>query len=388
MMVTTERLVLRPWREEDAESLYRYACDGQVGPAAGWKPHESVEESRRIIRTVLSQPDTLAVLLRERPEETIGSVGVFPTDAPDGKGEPEIGYWIGRPFWGQGFVPEAVRELLRWCFMERGAARVWCGHSRGMTSPAASSRSAGSPMFATGPPCCGLTGRSGLPATMLSPERTGRRRHGMGEFRVPFQAADSEFVEKRSRFISHLLPVESEEDARAFIAQIKKQYYDARHNCWCYLIGENVVRYSDDGEPQGTAGQPMLNVFQRENVTNVVCVVTRYFGGILLGAGGLTRAYSKGARDALCAAGYAVMGRWAVVDIPCSYALFERVRLEAAAQGGTVDDTQYGADIHLTVSLPEERVETLQERLTELSAGGVRLAVLSAEFRPGPRQEL
>ena len=146
----------------------------------------------------------------------------------------------------------------------------------------------------------------------------------MGEFRVPFQAADSEFVEKRSRFISHLLPVESEEDARAFIAQIKKQYYDARHNCWCYLIGENVVRYSDDGEPQGTAGQPMLNVFQRENVTNVVCVVTRYFGGILLGAGGLTRAYSKGARDALCAAGYAVMGRWAVVDIPCSYALFER----------------------------------------------------------------
>lgn len=388
MMLTTERLVLRPWQEEDAESLYRYACDGQVGPAAGWKPHESVEESRRIIRTVLSQPDTLAVLLRERPEETIGSVGVFPTDAPDAAGEPEIGYWIGRPFWGQGLIPEAVQELLRWCFAERGAVRVWCGHSPGMTSPDASSRSAGSPMFATGPPCCGLTGRSGLPATMLSPERTGRRRHGMGEFRVPFQAADSEFVEKRSRFISHLLPVESEEDARAFIAQIKKQYYDARHNCWCYLIGENVVRYSDDGEPQGTAGQPMLNVFQRENVTNVVCVVTRYFGGILLGAGGLTRAYSKGARDALCAAGYAVMGRWAVVDIPCSYALFERVRLEAAAQGGTVDDTQYGADIHLTVSLPEERVETLQERLTELSAGGVRLAVLSAEFRPGPRQEL
>ena len=125
-------------------------------------------------------------------------------------------------------------------------------------------------------------------------------------FRVPFQASDSEFVEKRSRFISHLLPVESEEDARAFIAQVKKQYYDARHNCWCYLIGENIVRYSDDGEPQGTAGQPMLNVFQREGVTNVVCVVTRYFGGILLGAGGLTRAYSKGARDALCAAGYEI----------------------------------------------------------------------------------
>ena len=208
-------------------------------------------------------------------------------------------------------------------------------------------------------------------------------------YRVPFEDAESEFTEKRSRFISHLWRVETEAEARRHIEETKKTYYGARHNCWCYLIQEGgVVRYSDDGEPQGTAGQPMLNVFQRENVTNVVCVVTRYFGGILLGAGGLTRAYSKGARDALCAAGYAVMGRWAVVDIPCSYALFERVRLEAAAQGGTVDDTQYGADIHLTVSLPEERVETLQERLTELSAGGVRLAVLSAEFRPGPRQEL
>lgn len=105
MTRTTERLVLRPWREADAESLYRYACDGEVGPAAGWKPHESVEESRQIIRTVLSQPDTLAVLLRERPEEAIGSVGVFPTDAPDGEGEPEIGYWIGRPFWGAGAHP-------------------------------------------------------------------------------------------------------------------------------------------------------------------------------------------------------------------------------------------------------------------------------------------
>lgn len=210
---------------------------------------------------------------------------------------------------------------------------------------------------------------------------------GPGEFRVPFQAADSEFTEKRSRFISHLLPVGSEEEARAFIAQIKKQHYDARHNCWCYLVGESVVRYSDDGEPQGTAGQPMLNVFQRENVTNVVCVVTRYFGGILLGAGGLTRAYSKGARDVLCAAGYAVMGQWAVADIPCSYAMLERVKPEIAAQDGTVDGVEYGADIRLTVSLPAEKVDALQARLTELSAGRMALTVKSVGFRPGLRQE-
>ena len=210
----------------------------------------------------------------------------------------------------------------------------------------------------------------------------------MSDFRVPFGPSETEFTEKRSRFIGHLLPAETEEQAREFIAQMKKKYYDARHNCWCYLIGGDTMRYGDDGEPQGTAGQPMLNVFQRENVTNVVCVVTRYFGGILLGAGGLTRAYSKGARDALCAAGYAVMGQWAVVSIPCTYAMLERVKLEVAAQDGTVDDTEYGADIRLTVSLPAERVDALQERLTELSAGSIAVTVDSEEFRPGPRQEI
>ena len=207
-------------------------------------------------------------------------------------------------------------------------------------------------------------------------------------FRVPFQASDSEFVEKRSRFISHLLPVESEEDARAFIAQVKKQYYDARHNCWCYLIGDSVVRYSDDGEPQGTAGQPMLNVFQRENVTDVVCVVTRYFGGVLLGAGGLTRAYSKSARDALCAAGVSEMGLWAAVSVPCPYGLFERVKGEIAALGGIIDNTEYGTDIRLDVSLPVENTNALASRLTELSAGGIQIVRLGEEYRPGPRMEI
>ena len=193
----------------------------------------------------------------------------------------------------------------------------------------------------------------------------------MGEFRVPFQAADSEFVEKRSRFISHLLPVESEEDARAFIAQIKKQYYDARHNCWCYLIGENVVRYSDDGEPQGTAGQPMLNVFQRENVTNVVCVVTRYFGGILLGAGGLCRAYTKAAKDALDDAGISELRPWSVLHLACPYALFERVKLELEKHSGLLRDTDYSAEIAMTVLLPEPEEAAFAAALRELSAGSL-----------------
>ena len=93
--------------------------------------------------------------------------------------------------------------------------------------------------------------------------------------RIPFSFAESEFVEKRSRFIGQVWPIASEEEAQEYIRAAKKKYHDARHNCWCYLLGDNVLRYSDDGEPQGTAGQPMLNVFQREGVSNVCCVVTR-----------------------------------------------------------------------------------------------------------------
>ena len=207
-------------------------------------------------------------------------------------------------------------------------------------------------------------------------------------FRIPFQEAESEFVEKRSRFISHVWRVETEEEAQARIQETKKKYYDARHNCWCYLLGPNLVCYSDDGEPQGTAGQPMLNVFQRENVTGAVCVVTRYFGGILLGAGGLTRAYGKGARDALAAAGVAAMGRWTAARCTCPYPLLERVKLEAQATGGTVDGIDYGAEVTLNLSLPEDAPKRLQDRLTELSAGRLRLELGETQLRPGPREEI
>lgn len=206
--------------------------------------------------------------------------------------------------------------------------------------------------------------------------------------KVPFQEAESEFVEKRSRFIGHVWPIETEEQAQSLIRQVKKQHYDARHNCWCYLLGSSVVRYSDDGEPQGTAGQPMLAVFQRAGVTNVLCVVTRYFGGVLLGAGGLTRAYSRGAHDALAAAGVAVMGQWSTGCCVCPYPLLERVKLEIAAVGGCVDALDYGAEVTLQLSLPEGTAERLQERLTELSAGQLKLTLSGEELRPGRREEL
>ena len=209
-----------------------------------------------------------------------------------------------------------------------------------------------------------------------------------GGYRVPFQAAESEFIEKRSRFIGHLWPISTEEEAQEHIREMKKKYHDARHNCWCYLLGKDLLRYSDDGEPQGTAGQPMLNVFQREGVTDVVCVVTRYFGGILLGAGGLTRAYSKGARDTLAAAGVATVRQWAQVGFSCPYPLLERVKLELAAADGQAERMEYGAAVEITASLPAERVDALQQRLTELSTGGMSLQNMGQVARPGKREEI
>ena len=209
----------------------------------------------------------------------------------------------------------------------------------------------------------------------------------MSGYLVPFEDGESEFVEKRSRFISHLWRVETEAEARARIEEMKKKYYDARHNCWCYLLKEGgVVRYSDDGEPQGTAGQPMLNVFQREEVTNVCCVVTRYFGGVLLGAGGLTRAYTKGAKDVLDVSGVCRVSLWTLWDVPCSYPLFERMKLEIAACGGVVRAVDYGADITLHAAFPDGGAERFAPRLTELSAGRLEMAAAGEEYLPGPRE--
>ena len=146
------------------------------------------------------------------------------------------------------------------------------------------------------------------------------------------------------------------------------------------------MRYSDDGEPQGTAGQPMLNVFVREEVTNVCCVVTRYFGGILLGAGGLTRAYGGTAKLALNEAGISRMRLWATLAIPCAYSQYEQVKLLVEGEGGIIADTDFAADVVLTVLLPAEQTDVLQEKLTELSAGQIELLVEEEAFRPGPRE--
>lgn len=191
-----------------------------------------------------------------------------------------------------------------------------------------------------------------------------------GEILRPAGPGEAEFTEKRSRFLGHLRPVSSEEEARAFIGEMKKKYHDARHNCWCYLLRQGPERYSDDGEPQGSAGLPMLEVFRKAGVSDLVCVVTRYFGGVLLGTGGLLRAYTKSARDALAAAGVAALGQWTEAELRCPYALAERLRQEAAAFG-VVEAVDYAGAVRIRALIPQERMAAFRERVTQLSNGGV-----------------
>ena len=210
----------------------------------------------------------------------------------------------------------------------------------------------------------------------------------MSGYRVPFADVETEFTEKRSRFITNLWRVESEAEARAKLEEVRKRHYDARHHCWCYLIRDGgIVRYSDDGEPQGTAGQPMLNVFQRENVTNVVCVVTRYFGGILLGAGGLVRAYTQSAKDALDRAGISVVRRWVALEVPCAYAQFESMRREVLAFGGVVEQVDYAADVLLSVLIPEERSAAFSAHILDVSAGTVEALEAGEQLKDVPWRE-
>ena len=207
----------------------------------------------------------------------------------------------------------------------------------------------------------------------------------MQEYTTIYDRAEDSFIERKSEFIGHIAPVETEEQALAFIAEIKKKHHDATHNTHAYILRNGVKRYSDDGEPQGTAGVPMLDCIEKEGLVDVAVVVTRYFGGILLGAGGLVRAYTQSAKDALDAAGISVVRRWVEAELRVPYSLFERARQETEAAGGLVDGAEYGADVTLRVLLPEEKAIDFTDRITELTAGGVVPAVTGESFKDVPR---
>ncbi|MCC8078452.1 MAG: YigZ family protein [Oscillospiraceae bacterium] len=204
----------------------------------------------------------------------------------------------------------------------------------------------------------------------------------MTEYLQPFGFGEAEFTEKRSRFIGRVWPVESESEATAHIEAMRRQHYDATHNVYAYIVRENgVMRYSDDGEPQGTSGQPTLNVFRQENIVNVCCVVTRYFGGTLLGAGGLVRAYSAAAKAALDAAGVCRMAEWLSLSVPCSYSLYERVRRLAERHGAVIEDTSFAADVVLELMVRADCAEAFARDLTELTSGAITPTARGTAFR-------
>ena len=206
----------------------------------------------------------------------------------------------------------------------------------------------------------------------------------MTEYIVPYQDAESEFTEKRSRFITHLYKVGTEAEARARIEEMKKKYYDARHNCWCYLLQEGgVVRYSDDGEPQGTAGVPVLNVLQKQNLTDVCCVVTRYFGGILLGGGGLVRAYSHSAALAVEAAQIQTKISCHPVTLKMAYSLYGKVSYQLPQLPILQQNADFGDTVTLSLLVPAGLTASFQADMIELTNGEISIQVgeqLDADF--------
>ncbi len=200
------------------------------------------------------------------------------------------------------------------------------------------------------------------------------------------QEAEASFVEKRSRFIGRCRPVATEEEAQDFIAGVRKRHWDAAHNVWAYVLRDGAMRYSDDGEPQGTAGQPALNVLLKRELTDCAVVITRYFGGILLGAGGLTRAYAQGAAQAVQAAGEADMRPCLRGDIRCSYAQYGMVAPLVAACGGVVEEADYTEAVRVRFHLPQERRGELEKALTERSCGSLMVEEVEKIHLPFPRK--
>ncbi|MCI7322455.1 MAG: YigZ family protein [Lachnospiraceae bacterium] len=194
-------------------------------------------------------------------------------------------------------------------------------------------------------------------------------------YRVVYTGGEGEIVEKKSRFIATVKPVESEDEASAFIAEMKKKYWDARHNCSAFVIGarQELTRCSDDGEPAQTAGRPMLDVLLREGITNVAVVVTRYFGGVLLGTGGLVRAYQAATQAGLAASVVIEKKPGRKLVIGTDYTGLGKLQYLFAQLGISILDTAYGADVELSVMVPLPQQQKVEKEITEKTSGSAKL---------------
>ena len=197
------------------------------------------------------------------------------------------------------------------------------------------------------------------------------------------KAASDEFVVKHSRFIGHAAPVTTGEQAIDFINKIKAKHWDATHNVYAYVLREGQIRrYSDDGEPQGTAGIPVLNVLLKEELTDCAVVVTRYFGGILLGGGGLVKAYSQGAKIAVDAGKIITMGLCTILKVCCDYNFYGRLPSLIAEFQGVTESTDFGEGITMTFRLPESKVSQFNSKLTDLSFGKIEGQKIGEIYAP------
>ena len=212
----------------------------------------------------------------------------------------------------------------------------------------------------------------------------------MEEIRIVLEGGSGEIEEKKSRFIADIIPVHAEEEALAFIAAAKKKYWDARHNCFAYIIGERgqLKRCSGDGEPQGTAGRPMLDVLEGENLTDVVCVVTRYFGGTLLGTGGLVRAYSGAVREGLKNCRVLTRKQGILLTIRTDYTGLGKIQYLLGQNNIPTMDSVYADTVELKVVVEESRSAFLKEALREATSARVLFAgeenVVFADDGRGP----
>ena len=192
---------------------------------------------------------------------------------------------------------------------------------------------------------------------------------------------EDRFEEKKSVFIGAAAPVSTEEEAAAFVALRRKAYPDARHHVWAYILSDGrSARYSDDGEPQGTGGLPMLEVLKKSGVENTVAVVTRYFGGILLGTGGLTRAYAKGAQVALAAAGIVTYYPLSVYEIRCDYGDYQKIQKELSSAPCRIDRSDFGEDVSLILEIRSREAEKWMRFLTDLTGGRVSFRQTGEKF--------
>jgi len=195
--------------------------------------------------------------------------------------------------------------------------------------------------------------------------------------------ARAEIEEKKSVFIGSVSPVSNEAEAREFIDRIKKEYYDARHNVFAYILdGGAISRFTDDGEPKGSAGVPVLNVLQKSGVDGVCIVVTRYFGGILLGTGGLVRAYSAAAKAALDAAGVTVMVNCDICSTVCSYSDYTKIAAKLSSVGAVEESCDYGENVTLVISCLSSDTSAFSDLVTQITSGRSIVNVIRTEERP------